>query len=224
MGKGVVSILQGRISRDLQSQVGCRADEVPHAVGQNLLQLSKEIIVAGSSILLCGARLTQQWPGTCLSYNLKVVSSTLLGLSENCLGTPDAKCGIFPWSCQWYMAILSDTLDDKCGIFPRAYLWVVPLCRHVSSNHMCTYLTCASSLTCLLWLDSSLLNKSVMADWQTFSLTWVTPFCFICFMLSWPDRYHFSGPLSTWPACLLRCPFELLCQWNEVLFGKTHAF
>ena len=33
-----------------------------------------------------------------------------------------------------------------------------------------------------------------MADWQPYWLTWVTPFCFIYFMISWSDQCHFIGP------------------------------
>ena len=63
-------------------------------------------------------------------YTLKVVYSTLLGLFNKCLGTPDANCGIFPTACGWYMAVLLDTPASRSGISPGAYLWVVPLCRH----------------------------------------------------------------------------------------------
>lgn len=76
--------------------------------------------MAWSSTLVCEAWLSQQWSGNCLSYTLKTVYSTLLGLFDKCLGTP----------------------DSKCGISPGAYLWVVPLCRRGSSNHMCRYLGC----------------------------------------------------------------------------------
>ena len=33
-----------------------------------------------------------------------------------------------------------------------------------------------------------------MADWQPSWLTWVTPYCFMYFMLSWSDQCHFIGP------------------------------
>ena len=42
--------------------------------------MPREISVAWSSTLVCGARLSQQWAGACLSYNFKVVDSPLLGL------------------------------------------------------------------------------------------------------------------------------------------------
>ena len=41
-----------------------------------------------------------------------------------------------------------------------------------------------------------------LTDWQPFWLTWVTPFCFIYFMLSWSDQWHFIGPaLQTYTFC-----------------------
>ena len=43
---------------------------------------------------VCGSQLSQQRPDACLSYTLKVVRSTLLGLLDKYLGTPDAKWGI----------------------------------------------------------------------------------------------------------------------------------
>ena len=109
--------------KDLWSQEGSRADEVLSLAGQSLQQLMpREISVAWSSTLGCAARLSQQWSGNCLSYILRVVYSTLLGLSDKCLGTPDAK-----WR-----------------ICPGAHQWVVPLCRHGCSDHACRYLGCVS--------------------------------------------------------------------------------
>ena len=59
--------------------------------------------------------------GSCLSYTLKVVSSTLLGLFNKCLGTPDAKWGICPgtyaWSCSAETAVLI-TSADILGVSP----------------------------------------------------------------------------------------------------------
>ena len=34
-----------------------------------------------------------------------------------------------------------------------------------------------------------------MADWQPSWLTWVTPFCFINFMLFWSDQCYWTGPV-----------------------------
>ena len=48
----------------------------------------------GAATLVCGTQLSQQWSGACLSSAFKMVCSTLLGLFDKCLGTPDAKCGI----------------------------------------------------------------------------------------------------------------------------------
>ena len=66
---------------NLQRQVGSKADKVFSPAGQSLQWLMPgEISVAWSSTLVCRAQLSQQWPGACLSYTLKVIYSTLLGL------------------------------------------------------------------------------------------------------------------------------------------------
>ena len=115
-----LSVSCKEVSRE---QGGSRSGEVLSPAGQSFKQLMpREIGVAWSSTLVCGARLSQQWSGACLSYTLKVVCSTLLGLSDKCLDTPDA----------------------RCGISPGAYLWVVPLCRHGYYDHVCRYLRCVS--------------------------------------------------------------------------------
>ena len=85
--------------------------------------MTREISVAWSSTLVCGARPSRQWSGACLSYTLKVVYSTLLDLLNKCLGPPDAKCRIFPGAYGWYMAVLLDSPAGQCGLFPGAYLW-----------------------------------------------------------------------------------------------------
>ena len=69
---------------------------------------------------MCGAQLCQQQSEARLSYALKVVFSTLLGLFGKCLGTPDARCGIYAGANGWYMAVLLDTPAGKCGISPGA--------------------------------------------------------------------------------------------------------
>ena len=103
--------------------MGSRTGEVLGPAGQGpQQQMPREISVVWSSALVCGARLSQQWSGACLSYTLKVLYSTLLGLFGKCLGI----------------------LDAKWGISPGAYLWVVPLCSHGCSDHMCRYLRCVS--------------------------------------------------------------------------------
>ena len=109
--------------KDPQSQVGNKADEVLSPAGQSTQQpMAREISMTWSSTLVYGAQLFQQWSGACLSYTLKVLYSTLLGLFGKCLGI----------------------LDAKWGISPGAYLWVVPLCSHGCSDHMCRYLRCVS--------------------------------------------------------------------------------
>ena len=109
--------------KDLWSQVGSRAGEVLSPAGRSLHQLMpREVSVAWSSPLVCGARLSQQWSGACLSYTLKVVDSIPLTHLIMCLGTP----------------------DDKWGIFPGTCLCVVPLCTHGCSHHVCRYLRCVS--------------------------------------------------------------------------------
>ena len=50
------------------------------------------------------------------------VFSTLLGVFDKCLGTP----------------------DGQCGISPGAYLWVALLWGHGYSDHMYRYLRCVS--------------------------------------------------------------------------------
>ena len=109
--------------KDLRSQVGSRAGEVLSPAGQSPQRpMPREMSVAWSSTLVHGAQQSQQWSGACLSYTLRVVCSTLLGLFDKCLGTPDTK---------W-------------GLCPGVYLWVVPLCRHGCSDHVCRYLRCVS--------------------------------------------------------------------------------
>ena len=123
-------------------QVGRRN---PQFSRQNLQwPMPREIRVAWGSTLESGVWLYQQWSATCFSYRLKVEYSTLLGLFDKCLGTPDAKWGMYPGACGWYTIALLNTPVGKCGISPGAYLWVVPLCRPVCSGLMCRYLRCVS--------------------------------------------------------------------------------
>ena len=72
--------------------------------------------------LLCGARLSQQWPGICLSYTLKVVHSTLLGLLINVLAPLLAsvelpQAPIYGWSHSADMHILI-TCANVSGVSP----------------------------------------------------------------------------------------------------------
>ena len=75
-----------------------------------------------SSILVCGAQLSQQQSGTCLSHTLKVVYSTLLGLLINA-STPLTASGefaqepIYGWSPSANGAVLF-TCADIIGVSP----------------------------------------------------------------------------------------------------------
>ena len=107
--------------KDLWSQVGSRAGEVFRPAGRSLHQLMpREVSVAWSSPLVCGARLSQQWSGACLNDTLTVVHSTLLGLLISILA-PRMASGEFAQELQ-----------------------VVLLCRHVCSGHVCRYVRCVS--------------------------------------------------------------------------------
>ena len=118
VGKGVISFTQGRTSGHRWE-----AGDILSPAEQSLWQrMSRKIGETWSSSLVCGAWLSQQWSGACLSYTFRVVHSTLPGLLSKCLGI----------------------LVAKCGIFPEAYLWVAPLCRRGCSDHMCIYLRCVS--------------------------------------------------------------------------------
>ena len=131
--------------KDLWSQVGRKADEVPSPSEHSFWQpMPREISVAWSSTVVCGLG-SQQWSGTWLSYTLKVVYSTLLGLLINCLAFLMPSGEFSQGAYGWYMAVLLGTPDGKCAITPGAYLWVVLLCRNDCSDHMCRYLRCVSS-------------------------------------------------------------------------------
>ena len=67
-----------------------------------------------SSTLVCGAQLSQQGSGACLSYTLEGGTLHPSGSLDKCLGTP----------------------DDKWALSQKAYLWVLLLCRHGCSCHM----------------------------------------------------------------------------------------
>ena len=90
-----------------------------------LWSMPRETSVVWSSTLVCGAQLSQQWSGACLSYTLKVAYSSLLGLFDKCLGTP----------------------AGECGISPGDYLWVVLLCKHGCSDHVGRYVSLSDVFT-----------------------------------------------------------------------------
>ena len=108
--------------KDLRSQLGRRADEVLSPAGQSLWWLMpREINMAWSNILVCGAQLLAVvW--ACLSYTLKVVYSTLLGLLISVWVSPMAS-GKFPqdpihgWSHSADMVILI-LCTDILGVSP----------------------------------------------------------------------------------------------------------
>ena len=105
VGKGVVSVLQGRISR---TRVGSRADKVLSPAGQSFGQpMPRKISMLWSSTLVCGARLSQQWSGACLSYTLRLVDSHLLGLLISVLA-PQIPIGEFaqePMGGAWLFSL-----------------------------------------------------------------------------------------------------------------------
>ena len=117
VSKGVVFILQGRISRarwaagQMKSSVqqgrdsSCRCQGDQCGVEQHCV---------------CGTQLCQQWSGACLSYTLKVVYSTLLSLFISVL-EPLVASGEFPqepiygWSRSADTAVLI-TYTDILGV------------------------------------------------------------------------------------------------------------
>ena len=99
--------------------------------------------------------------------------STLLGLFDKCLGTPNGKCGICLGADGWYTAIVLDIPAGKWGMSPGGCLQVVPLCRQDYSDHGCRYLKRVSlpdvsTLTSVIFLLSQ--NESWLTDshfsWQ----------------------------------------------------------
>ena len=82
--------------KDLQSQVGSKADEIPSPAGQSLQQpVPRDIGVAWRSTLVCGAQLSQQWCADCLPS----------GSFHKCLGTADGNCGISPGAYLWVVPV-----------------------------------------------------------------------------------------------------------------------
>ena len=85
-------------------------------------QMPREISVAWSSTLVSRAWLSQQWSGACLSYFMKVVNSTLLGLLINVLASLEANEEfiwepIYGWSLSADMAGLT-MCADTLGMSP----------------------------------------------------------------------------------------------------------
>ena len=50
--------------------------------------------MAWSIILVCGAKLSQQWSGACFSYTLESGELHPSGSLDKCFGTPDGKWGL----------------------------------------------------------------------------------------------------------------------------------
>ena len=96
--------------KNLKNQMGSGAGKVLSPAGESLQQpMLREINVAWSSLLGCGAQLSQQWPGNCLS-------DTLLGFLISVLA-PLIPRGEFPqefiyrWSCSADAAVLVTCAD-----------------------------------------------------------------------------------------------------------------
>ena len=109
----------------LWSQVGSSAGEVLSPAGQSLRRpMPREIGMVRSSPLGCGARPSQQWPGACLSYALRGVDSTLLGLLTSVLAPP-MESGEFPQEpiCGWSRSVVTAVL------IPCANILGVSLCQ-----------------------------------------------------------------------------------------------
>ena len=139
------------VRKGLQSQVGSRADKVLSPAGQGLWRVvTREITVAWSSSLGCGALLSQWWSGACLSYTWKVVCSTHLGLFSKCLGTlmPGVESAQGPVGATWQFC-LAPLLAS--GEFPQE-----PLCGWSCYADMAVLIICVDILsislchTCLL--------------------------------------------------------------------------
>ena len=119
VGKGVVNILQGRISRarwaagQTKSSIQQGRASGGDAKGDQS-GVEQHSGAWNSAVSAVGWNLPQLY----LESGVLHPSGSL----DRCLGTPETK---------W-------------GISPGAYLWVVLLCRHSCSDHVCRYLTCVS--------------------------------------------------------------------------------
>ena len=129
MGKGVVSVMQGRIS-------GAR-----WAGGQTKSSVHQGRASSGR----CQGRSVQH--GVHSGVWSSAVSAIVWSLSQLYFES----WGLHP-SGPFDKCLC--TLHAKCGISPGAYLWVGLLCRHGCSDHVSRYLKCVSDnmdrLVCVL--------------------------------------------------------------------------
>ena len=84
--------------------------------------MPREISVVWSRITVCGAQLSEQWPGACLSYTLKVVDSTFMVLLISAL-VPLMASGEFPQASIYGWSRSADTTvritcADISGVSP----------------------------------------------------------------------------------------------------------
>ncbi|KAF6081685.1 hypothetical protein HJG60_008717 [Phyllostomus discolor] len=109
--------------KDLQGQVGSRADKALSPAGQSLQQpIPRDSSMVWSSTLVGGAQLSRQWSGACLSYTLTVVDSTLLSLLISALAPlmvseEFAQEPTYGWAHSADMAVLI-TRADISGVSP----------------------------------------------------------------------------------------------------------
>ena len=143
MGKGVVSVFQRRISGARWAAGGQTKSSVQQAEPPVADAKGDQRGMGQHSGVWSSAVSAVVWNLPQL-YLENGVHPPLLGLFDKCLGTPDAKWGMYPGAYGWYTIALLNTPVGKCGISPGAYLWVVPLCRPVCSGLMCRYLRCVS--------------------------------------------------------------------------------
>ena len=116
------------VRRNLQSQMGSKADEVLCPAGQSLQWLMpREISVAWSSALVNGTQHLSSGLKSASVIPSRVVDSTLLGLLIGVLA-PFMATGEFPQEPTYELVLL---------------------CRHGYSGHLGRYLRCASCQMCL---------------------------------------------------------------------------
>ena len=112
--------------KDIWSQVDNRTDKVLSPARQSLWwPMPREISMAWSSTLVCGARLSQQWAGAYLSYTLEGSVLHPFGSLDNCLGIPDGEWGLFPRSLSIYRFCSA----DMAVLVPCADILGVPSCQ-----------------------------------------------------------------------------------------------
>ena len=135
-----------------------------------------------SSTLVCGARLSQQWSGACLSYTSKVVYSTLLGLFDKCPGTPDAKWGICPgaYVYGWFRSADTTALttcSDVLSVSPKQMCLLWP-CGQMCLPARCVYSDLGNfplGWKCPSWLAGILVDVSDSTLFYTLYATLVGP-------------------------------------------------